>query len=137
MQAQDKEDLQRKFDEFFGHMVSEWNPCFSEDGQCRYRWDEELGIPEPELALDMSSEGKAQRCVNGQSPDRVNLRSVLDHVFQCAQPDLTTVDLQPVRRLVSALVQTVARHTKHGMQAPKLGVHSCARIHVGEHNWGW
>ena len=65
--------------------------------------------------------------MSGQAPDRVNLREVLDEVFQCGQSELKDVDLQPVRRLVAALVSTVARHTKHGMQAPKIGVHACAR----------
>ena len=36
-------------------------------------------------------------------------------------------DSAEVRRLVAALVQRVARHTKHGLQRPKIGVHACAR----------
>ena len=35
--------------------------------------------------------------------------------------------MQPVRRLVAALVHRVARHTIHDMFPPKIGVHPCAR----------
>lgn len=123
--ADDKSELQEKFDEFFGGMVSEWNPCYSDDGQCRYRWDEELGMAEPEVVV--TSEERARLMVDGQTPERINVREVLDEVLGVSGQEPAEVDVQPVRRLVAALVQRVARHTKHGLQPPKVGVHACAR----------
>ena len=37
-------DLEKKFDEFFGRMVKEWNPCYADGGEWRYKWDEELSL---------------------------------------------------------------------------------------------
>ena len=37
------------------------------------------------------------------------------------------MDLEPVRRLVVALVQTSGRHTAHWEDAPVMGVHACAQ----------
>ena len=71
-----------------------------------------------------AAEAKAVREVNAREPDRVNLRGLLDKVFACGD---NAVDVQRVRRLVAALVNRGARHTKHGHQAPTLGVHACAR----------
>ena len=56
----------------------------------------------------------------------MNLRAVLDRVFQGDGP----VDLEPVRRLVSALVSKSGRHDMHGKQAP-LKKHPCARGKTG------
>ena len=36
-------DLEKLFAEFFDGVVSEWNPCFTEDGRWRYKWDDEIG----------------------------------------------------------------------------------------------
>ena len=124
-EGRDRSALQTEFDAFFSGMVSEWNPCYTDDGQCRYRWDAELGFPVPEV--DVTAEERAQRLVNGLEPERVNLRHVLDEVCGTGPVELDEVDVHPVRRLVAALVQRVARHTKHGLQAPKIGVHACAR----------
>ena len=35
--------LERQFADFFGGVVSEWNPCYDDEGRCRYQWDEEIG----------------------------------------------------------------------------------------------
>ena len=123
--GRDRSALQEEFDAFFSGMVSEWNPCYTEDGQCRYRWDAELGAPMPEV--EVTAEDRAQRLVNGQEPERVNLRHVLDEVCGAGVLEPDEVDVHPLRRLVAALVQRVARHTKHGLQPPKVGVHACAR----------
>ena len=77
---------------------------------------------EPQL----SSEAQAVRDIAGHRPERLNLRSLLDKVFSAGDA-VGVVDLQRVRRLISALVNRVARHTKHGVQAPQIGVHACAR----------
>ena len=36
-EKQSQRSLEDKFDELFGKLVSEWNPCYTEDGQWRYR----------------------------------------------------------------------------------------------------
>ena len=51
VESRDRSALQKEFDAFFAGIVSEWNPCYSEDGQCRYRWDAELGVPVPEVQV--------------------------------------------------------------------------------------
>ena len=127
---QSQSALEKEFDAFFGNMVSEWNPCYSDGGQWRYKWDEEIGAydVDVELPADATSEQKAVHMVSGRAPDRMNLRRLLDRIFAEEQgAGQRSVDVQPVRRLVAALVNRVARHTKHGMEAPKLGVHACAR----------
>ena len=124
-EGRERSALQAEFDAFFSGMVSEWNPCYTEDGQSRYRWDEELGVPVPEV--EVTAEERAQRLVNGQEPERVNLRHVLDEICGTDAVERDEVDVHPLRRLVAALVQRVARHTKHGLQPPKVGVHACAR----------
>ena len=50
-EGRDRSALQAEFDAFFSGMVSEWNPCYTDDGQCRYRWDAELGFPVPEVEV--------------------------------------------------------------------------------------
>jgi len=134
--------LEDEFYEFFKDIVCEWNPCYTEDGSWRYRWEEDIGpdvefpseiLPEEFRTVEslcapeeLSSERRAQAMVTGKEPDRVNLRAVLDRVF--AVTDVNgNVDIQSVRRLVGALVHRVARHTKHGTEPPQLNVHACAR----------
>ena len=73
-----------------------------------------------------SSEERARGLVSGAAPETMNLRAVLDVVLGPGRRP-QAVDVQPLRRLVAALVQRVARHTKHGMGPPKLGEHACAR----------
>ena len=142
--------LERQFAEFFDGVVSEWNPCFTEDGRWRYKWDEEIGAHDVDVEVEMdpldeadwsdaeraaqeardavlSAEALALRDVSAREPDRVNLRGLLDKVFVSQRDTENIVDVQRVRRLVAALVNRVARHTKHGVQAPQLGVHACAR----------
>ena len=95
--------------------------------------DEDLGAFDTDLPADfveknLTSEQKARRSVSGKEPDRLNLRTLLDGVFgqgsALAQADDAgnlsdqrggDIDVQSVRRLVGALVNSVARHTKHGM----------------------
>ena len=62
------------------------------------------------------------RMTMGNAPERVNLRALLDRAMAGEGP----VDLEPVRRLVAALVRWSGRHDMHGKQAP-LERHPCAR----------
>ena len=160
--------LEEQFAEFFNGIVSEWNPCFTDGGRWRYKWDDEVGAHDVEVDADAMSEGngvagklvhnwaeldaldegylsesgraewdrvqrgwtaerKAMHDVSAREPDRVNLRGLLDKVFAAPSDAASATDVQRVRRLVAALVNRVARHTKHGHQAPTLGVHACAR----------
>ena len=91
--------------------MSEWNPTFSEDGEPRYQWDDELGAHDVWATIAV-----------GDAPERVNLRALLDRAFAEDGP----VDLEPVRRLVAALVQKSGRHDMHGKRAPSEK-HPCAR----------
>jgi len=127
--------LEQQFAAFFKHVVSEWNPCKSDDGQWRYTWDEEIGAHDVEVELvddgksngKVPSEQRAVQEVSGRAPERVNLRGLLDNVFRAENEAQADLDVQRVRRLVAALVNRVARHTKHGVHAPRIGVHACAR----------
>lgn len=160
--------LEEQFAEFFEGIVSEWNPCFTDGGRWRYKWDDEVGAHDVEMDADAMGEGtgeagklshdwseldaldegylsesgraewervqcgwtserKAMHDVSAREPDRVNLRGLLDKVFAAPSDAASATDVQRVRRLVAALVNRVARHTKHGHQAPTLGVHACAR----------
>ena len=92
-------------------IVSEWNPVISEDGELRFQWDEEVGAHDVFAMMTL-----------GDAPERVNLRALLDQTLQGKGP----VDLEPVRRLVSALVRKSGRHDMHGKQAPSAK-HPCAR----------
>ena len=53
-----------------------------------------------ELPPDATSEQRALGLVSGRSPDRVNLRKLLDQIFvEEREGGLARVDVQPVRRL--------------------------------------
>ena len=59
----DVESQRQKEEEFwayFGRLVSEWNPCFDEDGMLRYVWDDEVGAHDIELAGDSGDAGLTQ-----------------------------------------------------------------------------
>jgi len=99
---------------FFADKVSTWNPCFAEDGNERFRWDEEVGAHDIEATIMLSD-----------TPERVRLRELLDRVFR--ERDAQKINLEPVRCLVAALVKASGRHTMHGKLRPTLGKHPCAR----------
>ena len=107
--GRDRNALQEEFDAFFSGMVSEWNPCYTEDGQCRYRWDAELGAPMPEV--EVTAEDRAQRLVNGQEPERVNLRHVLDVVLVSSSQTRWTFTLYDVWWRLWCSVLLVTRST--------------------------
>ena len=74
--AQDAEDVsvaekEREFWRFFKGLVSEWNPCFAEDGQQRvsFQWDENVGAHDIEVSW---AEG-----VDPAAPSRARLSEVL------------------------------------------------------------
>ena len=65
-EVQTHSGLEQAFAEFFKGVVSEWNPCFTEDGQWRYKWDKELGAHDLEAdraLLEGMSEGQARLAV--------------------------------------------------------------------------
>lgn len=64
------------------------------------------------------------------NPERTRLRALLDTVLR-DEHEGKPIDLQPVRRLVAALVQTSGRHTWHGTGRPVLGKHACTRGKAG------
>ena len=117
--------MEEEFWKYFGDLVSEWNPCFTEGGTWRYKWDSEVGAHDVDAELDpldeeelagferdafaerealRTSEAKAVRAVSAREPDRVNLRDLLDKVFGARTDAECRLDVQRVRRLVAALV---------------------------------
>ena len=132
--VQSQASMEEEFWKYFGELVSEWNPCYSTDGRVRYTWDEEIDAHDLELCVpcgggDVDARSRAPS-VDVNSPERTHLRALLDAVLRDDQEG-KPIDLQPVRRLVAALVQTSGRHTQHGMDPPVLGKHACARGKAG------
>ena len=138
--AEETESLEKKTDEFwkfFRYKVSEWNLCqIDDDGRIRYRWDEDVGAHDVEVALDA---GAMDDTVCGvwledycpdvaATPHTVRLRSVLERCLldsETGQP-LAEVDLQPLRKLLAALVNCGNRHDRHGLGPPTMK-DACAR----------
>ena len=90
--------------------------------------DKEVEIEKGENEVaPMTSEERAIRDVPARWPERLRLRALLDDVFGSSSQEAVDIDLQRVRRLVSALVNRTGRHTIHPKGKPKLGVHPCAR----------
>ena len=110
-EAESMAGMEKKIGAYFCDLVSEWNPCFSEDGEARFLWDDAVGAHDVHATMTVSN-----------APERVNLRALLDRALESDGP----VDLEPVRRLVAALVRWSGRHDMHGKQAP-LEKHPCAR----------
>ena len=88
--------MEAAFWECFGDIVSEWNPCYSEEGHVRYTFDGEVGAHNVEV--------DCTKDLVRDEPIRVNLRAVLDKLF-ADEAAGRTLDLRPVRRLVASLVQ--------------------------------
>jgi hypothetical protein len=84
-------------------------------------------IEPPGETLSIYSEVWAQSKVPHRWPERVSLSGLLSEVLGADGEERAEVDVQPLRRLVSALVQTSARHGVHGKDPPRFGVHACAR----------
>ena len=57
-------EKEKEFAQYFADLVSEWNPCFDEDGVARFQWDEGVGAHNVEVWGDLV----------GTCPERVNLR---------------------------------------------------------------
>ena len=102
----------REFFEFFGKRVSEWNPCFSEDGEQRvsFLWDEEVGAHDVEVAERTEPPDGFDQA----EPSRIRLSDVLADVLHppTPTPDAEAsdipgrgTDLSKIRYLVGALVQ--------------------------------
>ena len=92
--TKDVESQRQKEDEFwayFGRLVSEWNPCFDDDGMCRYVWDEEVGAHDVEVAGGSGEDSLAQPA----EPERVRLREVLDKVLADSELDKPQISSPP------------------------------------------
>ena len=75
----------------------------------------------------MSSEATAIRDVPARAPERINLRALLDKVYQPGGDfSQREVDVHRIRRMVTTHVNRSAHHTRHGVDPPKIGVHACA-----------
>ncbi len=105
-----QEQKEKEFGRYFKRLVSEWNPCYTSDGHPRFVWDDDVGAHDIDFA----------------EPERSRLRPLLDEMFAAAERG-EAIDLTPLRKLVSALVQTSGRHDVHPAGAPQFGKHACAR----------
>ena len=139
-----------EFWKFFRRLVSEWNPCFTEEGEQRvsFHWDPELEAHDIEVAC---ADG-----VDSREPCRTRLSEVLAEVLdQGSGADNSTVEgysaagerdparksdekarkarpiketgIAKLRYLVAALVQKYGRHDRHAKTGPVIGKHPCAR----------
>ena len=59
--VQSQSAMEEEFFQYFGELVSEWNPCFSTDGRARYTWDEEIGAHDVEVCLPCGEEVRLPR----------------------------------------------------------------------------
>ena len=69
---------EEEFCDYFGKLVSEWNPCRDDEGQFRYVWDEEVGAHDVEVVC---GECSVPAVPQPREPERTRLREVLDDVF--------------------------------------------------------
>jgi len=130
-----KEEL---FWKYFHDKVSEWNPCFGEGEEVRFRWGEDVGAHDVDVAMG-DADGSASDAAAAvrlhsfcpdvaSTPHTVRLSSLLEKVL--LEPDgtpRTEVDLNPVRQLVAPLVNNGNRHDRHGKLAPDWKKDACAR----------
>ncbi len=118
-EVESQSQKEEEFGRYFGRLVSEWNPCFDEDGRpYRYLWDEEVGAHDVEVLAGEGGGASPQP----REPERYRLRELLDEVLRSVEAG-GVVDLDPVRALVGRLVQSSARHVHRGgsMEPPKFG----------------
>ncbi len=115
--GQSLQAMEQAFWECFGDKVSEWNPCYSDEGHVRYSFHQDVGAHN--LEVDCGED-----LVRGE-PTRVNLRAMLDQFFADELAG-RRLDLRPLRRLVASLVQAVGRHDRHGEGPPRKN-DACAR----------
>ena len=92
--------------QIFGEHVKEWHQAKDAGGNQLYPFRSEL--------LQMQEHSK---------PQRVDLLELLETTLA----DPTNVDLNPLGRLLLALIEDGQRHTMHGHNAPTHGVHPCAK----------
>lgn len=116
---------------YFKDRVSEWNPCFGDDGEVRYFWDEEVGAHDIEVdvgvGVGQAGVPSADRGVVlgdycpdvAGTPHTVRLRSLLERVLLDDDgAPREVVELNAVRQLVAALVNCGGRHDRHGKGPP-------------------
>ena len=125
----DKEELEEKLSKYFQELVSSWNPCFTQDGVCRFDWDAEIAAHDMEVDMDDLADLPCEGDALHRWPERARLSTVLRDIFRDkgSSTKKGEVDVQPLRRLVAALVHRSARHDIHGKYPPVIGVHACAR----------
>ena len=111
----------REFGTYFRRIVSEWNPCFTEDGRQRvsFFWDDDMESHDVECCGPEVEEGAVE-------PSRESLGDLLRAVLKDEAAD-RSVDLTAIRRFVSKVVMSAGRHDRHAKTGPILGVHPCAR----------
>ena len=128
---------EKVFWEYFQNKVSEWNPCYGEQEDFRFSWDEEVGAHDVEVDLQgVSGTGGEDPHVRldgfcpdvASTPHTVRLRGLLEKVLLEADgTPRAEVDLNPVRQLVASLVNNGQRHDRHSTHAPDFKKDACAR----------
>ncbi len=112
---QTREEAELAVSKYFEHFVKEMHPCKDSSGNARYPYITDL------LAHEY-----------GTRPQCVPLIDVLERAFA----DPLSPDLSELKQILVAIIESGQRHTGHGHDAPKLGLHPCARkIRMpGEHS---
>ena len=98
-----KEDAERILGQYFHAHVKELHPSKDAGGYALYNF-----------RADLLHETKR--------PMRVDLLELLDTAFSTDTPDL-----QPIRKLLLALLEDGQHHSGHASGPPIIGVHPCAR----------
>ena len=101
-----KDECEADLGAFFSEHVKEWHPAKDAGGKQLYPFRADL-LERNEF----------------QKPQTVDLLELLENIHT----DEINADLAPLRRLMLALIEDGQRHTMHGHNPPKLGLHHCAK----------
>ena len=115
---------------YFQDRASEWNPCYGEGGDVRFRWDEEVGAHDVEMEMGAGIGVSLDELCPDVSvlPRTVCLRSLLERVLLEEDGAPRGVDdLNPVRQLVASLVNNDGRQDHHGKNPPFWKKDACSR----------
>jgi hypothetical protein len=124
---QTRDEAEATLGSFFGDYVSEWHPAKDANGDALYPFVKDWL---PQRAKDAERDAlypyvlDLLRQSDLAQPQCVDLVELLDGVF--AEPAVG-VHVEPLQRLLAALIEDGQRHSWHGEGPPTWGVHACAR----------
>mgnify|MGYP003324033279 CR=1 FL=1 len=103
---QTKDERDKSLGAFFNEYVKEWHPSKDAGGNQRYPFK-----------LDLLQNKEFDK------PQSVDLLDMLEKMHA----DEQNIDMDPLRRLFLALIEDGQRHTMHGHNPPRIGVHPCSK----------